>query len=425
MSGQEHSPADFSPATVKYQTVNLCRDALMDGLEKLQRQLKSASEALKNLDGEIASVQFVPNDPASVEAAIADMRLAVDSRVARYSDNPLIGPIANQMKEKYENHILEQVMNAKGADAQSKESSQTLFRQIENTVTDLRRAEYNSFERHIGKLSRLLHAPALEAVSNELTAGVDLDAWIKQGEATQGSMIGSARLTWPSDQKQELGLVIKLIDSFAETPDEANNFAFTFYHVTNDFTRNLQNMAAQMIVPFARDYIDFAKEKTGVQETTMLPERTGPAARKAFVVHGHDEGARESVARFLERIGFEAIILHEQANQGRTVIEKIEAHGEVGFAVVLLTPDDEGSVKGGTPQPRARQNVLLELGYFIGRLGRSRVLALKRGDVEIPSDFGGVVYEAYDSSNGWKMALGRELNAAGFEIDWNRIHGNQ
>ncbi|WP_232443066.1 TIR domain-containing protein [Burkholderia ubonensis] len=78
------------------------------------------------------------------------------------------------------------------------------------------------------------------------------------------------------------------------------------------------------------------------------------------------------VARFLERVGFEPIILHEQANQGRTVIEKIEAHGEVGFAVVLLTPDDEGCVRGGEPQLRARQNVLLELGYFIGRLGVTR-----------------------------------------------------
>jgi Predicted nucleotide-binding protein containing TIR-like domain len=90
----------------------------------------------------------------------------------------------------------------------------------------------------------------------------------------------------------------------------------------------------------------------------------GDKPRKAFVVHGHDEAARESVARFLERIGFEPIILHEQANQGRTVIEKIEAHGDVGFAIVLLTPDDEGRLKGGTSQPRPRQNVLLELGYL-------------------------------------------------------------
>jgi predicted nucleotide-binding protein len=145
-------------------------------------------------------------------------------------------------------------------------------------------------------------------------------------------------------------------------------------------------------------------------------------SRRVFVVHGHDEGARETGARFLERLGFEPIILHEQSSQGRTVIEKVEAHGNVGFAVVLLTPDDEGCSTQGNPQPRARQNVVLELGYFIGRLGRDRVCALKRGEVEIPSDFHGVVYEQFDASGSWKLALGRELRAAGFEIDWNKAH---
>ncbi len=153
---------------------------------------------------------------------------------------------------------------------------------------------------------------------------------------------------------------------------------------------------------------------------TQTSRNSGTLSRKVFVVHGHDEGARESVARFLERVGFEAIILHEQANRGRTVIEKVEAHGDVGFAVVLLTQDDVGCAKGATPIPRARQNVVLELGYFIGRLGRERVCALKRGEVEIPSDFGGVVYVAFDDASAWKQALGQELQAAGFEIDWSK-----
>lgn len=144
-------------------------------------------------------------------------------------------------------------------------------------------------------------------------------------------------------------------------------------------------------------------------------------SRRVFVVHGHDEGARETVARFLEKIGFEPVILHEQASQNRTVIEKIEAYHDVGFAVVLLTPDDEGCVKGGKPEPRARQNVLLELGYFMGRLGRGKVCALKRGAVEIPSDFAGVVWVAMDAGNGWKQALGQELEAAGHEVDWNKV----
>jgi Predicted nucleotide-binding protein containing TIR-like domain len=78
-------------------------------------------------------------------------------------------------------------------------------------------------------------------------------------------------------------------------------------------------------------------------------------SKQIFIVHGHDDGVREAVARFIRDIGFVPIILHERATEGRTVIEKVEAHGDVGFAVVLLTPDDEGCQKGGTPGPRARQ----------------------------------------------------------------------
>jgi predicted nucleotide-binding protein len=139
------------------------------------------------------------------------------------------------------------------------------------------------------------------------------------------------------------------------------------------------------------------------------------------VVHGHDDGAREAVARFLQRLGFEPVILHERANQGRTIIEKFEAHGDVGFAVVLLTPDDFGALRDGEQKPRARQNVILELGYFIGRLTRARVCALKKGDVELPSDILGVVWEEFDERGAWQMKLANELRAAKYEIDLNKI----
>ncbi|MFJ5295624.1 TIR domain-containing protein [Pseudomonas sp. NPDC088368] len=166
---------------------------------------------------------------------------------------------------------------------------------------------------------------------------------------------------------------------------------------------------------------DLADYEHEVMSYPDAADKSGrPLSRKVFVVHGHDEGAREMVARFLERLGFQSIILHEQANQGRTVMEKVEAHADVSFAVVLLTADDEGYAKGGTPQPRARQNVLLELGYFLGRLGRDKVCALKRGTVEIPSDFAGVVWESMEGDS-WKQALGRELEAAGHQIDWNKV----
>jgi predicted nucleotide-binding protein len=166
---------------------------------------------------------------------------------------------------------------------------------------------------------------------------------------------------------------------------------------------------------------EIADRKQQAQATPAASPSPTARPREVFVVHGHDEGAREAVARFLQNIGFKPIILHEQANKGRTIIEKVVEHGDVGFAVVLLTADDEGYKKGEAARPRARQNVLLELGYFIGRLGRQHVCALKRGDVELPSDFGGVVYETFDDAGGWRQALGRELQAAGFEIDWNLV----
>lgn len=186
-------------------------------------------------------------------------------------------------------------------------------------------------------------------------------------------------------------------------------------------TRNIGNAVA--LLQEAQRVLgeDLADAEHEAEPATAHVEQPAVLSRRVFVVHGHDEGARETVARFLEKIAFEPIILHEKASRNRTVIEKIEAYHDVGFAVVLLTPDDEGCVKGGKPEPRARQNVLLELGYFMGRLGRDKVCALKREDVDIPSDFAGVVWVPIDASNGWKQALGQELEAAGHEVDWNKV----
>lgn len=178
----------------------------------------------------------------------------------------------------------------------------------------------------------------------------------------------------------------------------------------------------QQAVDALEEEIEFSEPETVAIGSGAYAVETAKT-RRVFIVHGHDEGARESVARYLEKIGFEPIILHEQANKGRTVIEKVEANGDVGFAVVLLTPDDEGRKIGDLIEPRARQNVLLELGYFIGRLGRANVCAIRKDEVAIPSDFAGVVWENMDSAGAWKQALARELQAAGHVIDWNKVMG--
>lgn len=152
---------------------------------------------------------------------------------------------------------------------------------------------------------------------------------------------------------------------------------------------------------------------------------TVPSNSKVFIVHGHNHGVKEAVARFLERLGLDPVILHEKPNAGRTIIEKFSDYADVQFAVVLLTADDEGRVRGssGDPALRARQNVVLELGYFLGRLGRARVCALYEAGVEIPSDYQGVLFVELDKSDRWRFDLVRELRGAGFEVDANRIFG--
>ena len=173
--------------------------------------------------------------------------------------------------------------------------------------------------------------------------------------------------------------------------------------------------------------IEAIKEDWENDNETQIPSSAQgnerPRTNEVFVIHGRDEGARELVARFLEKRGLKPVILHEQPNEGRTIIEKIEAHTQVSFAVVLLTPDDVGSLKEEKHDltPRARQNVIFEFGYFIGKLGRERVCALVKGDVEKPSDFDGVLYIPLDESGGWNNKLIRELKTAGIQVDANLV----
>jgi predicted nucleotide-binding protein len=158
-------------------------------------------------------------------------------------------------------------------------------------------------------------------------------------------------------------------------------------------------------------------------DRATIQQSAAGKSNKVFVVHGHDQAALQSVARFLEKLGLEAIILNEQPDQGRTIIEKFEdCADDVGFAVVLMTPDDvAGPVAAPQSVTRARPNVIFELGYFAGKLGRGRACLLRKGAVEIPSDLYGVIYTEMDDGNGWKIKLGEELKAAQLDFDANRM----
>jgi len=155
----------------------------------------------------------------------------------------------------------------------------------------------------------------------------------------------------------------------------------------------------------------------------MVARSAVDAKGPIFVVHGHDVALRHEVARVLEKAtGRDVIVLHEQANAGQTVLEKFERHAEgAAYAVVLLTGDDVGGEQGEAASPRGRQNVIFELGFFFGKLGRERVAVLIEPGVEQPSDIAGLVYIEIDDPGAWKYSLARELEGVNIGVDRGRI----
>ncbi len=240
------------------------------------------------------------------------------------------------------------------------------------------------------------------------------------------------RSSSPEFKKWHRNTKIAIAYTFGEDSSQVEDFARISYSLSmvststtdSDWQRAYIN-GLESAIPVLESIIEEIEEYweddslTGV---TTSDKKTSPEhLRDIFIIHGRDDGTKETVARFISQLGLSPIILHEQPNQGQTIIEKFERHAEVAFAIALLTPDDIGSLVGEEQslKPRARQNVIFELGYFTGKLDRGRVCALTKGNVEIPSDYDGVLYIPFDESGAWRMKLVQELKNAGFEIDAN------
>jgi len=177
-----------------------------------------------------------------------------------------------------------------------------------------------------------------------------------------------------------------------------------------------------------RNLINTIKEEIELFEAAGSSEKSGSAMAEqntsVFIVHGHDEELKQSVARTIDKLGLESVILHEKPNKGRTIIEKFQDYSAVGFAVCLLSADDIGRSVSATDESfRARQNVIFELGFFLGRLGRERVAAIYRPHerFELPSDYSGVLFIEYDSDGAWRFKLAKELKACGYSLNVDSI----
>ncbi|EJH6267030.1 nucleotide-binding protein [Vibrio cholerae] len=172
-------------------------------------------------------------------------------------------------------------------------------------------------------------------------------------------------------------------------------------------------------------YLNQAQVNAAIQRRMPPPpvlkpdshDEKGFNTSQVFIVHGHDDIAKLDVANFITSLGLQPIILHMQASSGMTIIEKIEHYSNVGFGIVLYTPCDTGAKVGAlSGRYRARQNVVFEHGYLIGKLGRPRVCAVVKGDIETPNDISGVVYVGMDASLGWQDQLKLEMRNVGYNV---------
>ena len=204
--------------------------------------------------------------------------------------------------------------------------------------------------------------------------------------------------------------------AYATQSDEVNLCAEGLKEAKAYFEVYLEEIEDDCAENVSSDVSGISDEAKFVEEKVNSTQK-----KKVFIVHGHNDALKQEVARIIEKQGIEAIILSEQANQGKTIIEKIEENADVDAAICLFTGDDYGRAKGIETEKsklRARQNVVFEAGYFMGKLGRKSVIIVADKNLELPSDMQGVVYT--DAGN-WKTEVLQELDKIGYAIDFNKL----
>ncbi|MEK5304465.1 nucleotide-binding protein [Bacillus sp. FSL R10-2201] len=216
--------------------------------------------------------------------------------------------------------------------------------------------------------------------------------------------------------EEELALASRVV-SISRASDIMNNEEYT-----TDITKIMFSLAKDKLREEGHTTDEFSNSVI-VTNNNAANDESEIDRTKVFIVHGHDDFAKTQVSDLIRRLGLRPIILHQQANEGKTIIEKIESHSNVGYGVVLYTPCDLGSKAGEEDNlnPRARQNVVFEHGFLIGKIGRKNVAALVKDTVETPNDISGVVYISMGSEGSWELQLAKELRSSGYAIDLNDL----
>jgi predicted nucleotide-binding protein len=252
-------------------------------------------------------------------------------------------------------------------------------------------------------------ARAIQTMPQLDQAKVDFDQWSDYNEELLKQSFNNPQNEYKNDYATEYSVGFYLGGS---SPQEK----------LNDFKENLEKKINVLRRLHAK--VDLLKSDIEIASAVLVKTTVSTEANQnIFIVHGHDEAAKTKTARFIEKLGLNPIILHEQASGSKTVIEKIEAYSNVGFGIVLYTACDIGAKSEENPKykSRARQNVVFEHGFLIGKIGRENVCALVKGEIETPNDISGVVYVKMDDEDAWHLKIARELRNSGYEIDMNKL----
>lgn len=269
------------------------------------------------------------------------------------------------------------------------------------------------------KVSKSKAIERLSALRDAIEGLRDLDADSPEFMKWSNDVIGALKYVFSAESDE----MSSWLEIEFESPIAEQDPAVSRQKDHEAYQRGLDKALAltSSLIDQINDYWD--EDAGSTRHGTVNEKVEAIDSKRVFVVHGRDQGALAEVKGVLSQLGLEPVVLQGLPNQGRTIIEKFEDYAQVGFAVIVCTPDDDGKLAAADPEPnpRMRQNVVFEWGYFIGKLGRDRVCALIKGELEIPSDYSGVAYVEMDDKMAWRFELIRELKEAQFAVDANDL----
>jgi predicted nucleotide-binding protein len=283
------------------------------------------------------------------------------------------------------------------------------IKQVEFFVKRISSADYHTFASAIQQLLKYLEK---EAVDNPVCKKYEQNRQKWAGWLGRAGWAGNWDI--PNDFEEAKSLAYHLYKLAAEGNDQGDRISLQLFGQTH-LEDNVYKFNQSFLDFFIKALEDILNAEPQISKGQQINEITGD---KIFIIHGHDKELKNEVQLLLYRAGVDDIVLHEQPDKGRTIIDKlIEESKDACYVIALLSPDDE--LANGTSQ--ARQNVILEIGYFLGKLGKERVRLLKKGQVDIPSDLQGILYEVYDKDGAWRIKLLKEMKAAGISIDVDSV----